>query len=159
MRCFGLIENYYRGFHSQSFNQSSLKGAAEHCMIRLQSYPMLSYFPLTLTTMLSLHRSNNLSCRAAVVCLITWSRKWKGEDRSKPVNLRHAFSSPAEPLAVTSYEQLNEAGWRKLRGTMQILKIFSLSDLLPRQWAAFGTLIFPCTTWLLTYMKCTLLNL
>lgn len=46
MKGFGLIENYYSGFRCQSFNQSSLKGAAELCKIRLQSYPGSFTFPL-----------------------------------------------------------------------------------------------------------------
>lgn len=123
MRGFALIENYYGGFRSQSFNQSSLKGAVELCEIRLQSYPNAFTLPLhsdPCALLPSFHHSK-LSCRAAVVCLIAWSRKWKGEDRSKAVSSRHGFSLPVEPIAVTSYEQLNEVTLRELRGAMQRL--------------------------------------
>lgn len=75
------------------------------------------------------------------------------------VNSRHGFSLPVEPIAVTSDEQLNEAGLRELRGATQRLQGFQLSDLLPRRYAALGRLTFPYSTLLLTYMKATQLNL
>lgn len=134
-RGFSVIEKGYAGFLTQSFNSSISQGASKATDLNLIhrrdsatklfrcchiSPPLrsdCSIPPLSLDP--SISPRNGLSCRAAVMCLLTavpfGRRETQVEGRSELISLKHGFRLPVQHITVPTHELWHcpEDNWMK----------------------------------------------